>query len=86
MTPVSRAGHRDRTKTAKKKLSVPIIMSRAPQMAIALSRASAIAQRKKSMRFQNLTWLTPNQPREIASRPVPSKWVGIGGASKAYAA
>jgi hypothetical protein len=51
-------------------------------MVIALSKTSATARLKKSMLFPSLAWLIPNRPRQIASKPVRIKLVGIGGASK----
>jgi hypothetical protein len=51
-------------------------------MVIALSKASATVRLEKSMLFPSLAWLIPNRQGQIALKPVRSRLVGIGGASK----
>ncbi len=80
-TSVSRARHRDRTKTGVV-LRVSISTRLARRMETALSRASATARREKSMRFQSLRALIPIRPCPTASRLVRNNWAGIEGASE----
>jgi hypothetical protein len=64
-----------------KTLSVPMRTSRARRMARVLSKVSVTAQLERSMLFPSLVGLMRNQRRQIVSRPVRNRLVGIGGAS-----